>query len=192
MSADVAETGLVERGRSLLVVIDAQERLMPAIVGGEAALGRIGLLVSAAARLGVPVVATEQHPAGLGPTVPALAARLRGLDPPARIVPKLHFCAWAEPAVRDAVAAAGRDQAVLCGFEAHVCVLQSALAMRADGRPVFVVADAVGSRDPASRSAALDRLARAGVVPVTAEMVVFEWLAHAATTEFRDLLGEIK
>jgi nicotinamidase-related amidase len=85
-----------------------------------------------------------------------------------------------------------RRQAVLCGIEAHVCVLQSALGLVADGWSVAVVEDAVSSRRPADRDAGLRRLAAAGVVVATTEMVIFEWLGRAGTDAFRDLLKLVK
>jgi len=192
MKADVAEDGLLSRHRSVLVVIDAQTRLAPAIDGGAAALGRIGVLLKAAGRLDIPVIVTEQYPAGLGPTVAELTSVLADFPTPATVLQKIHFSAWAEPSFRAAVAATGRHQVVFAGFEAHVCVLQTALATHAAGYPSFVVADAVGSRDPRSLAMALDRFRLQGLTPIMAEMAVFEWLGQAATPEFRDLLGVLK
>jgi nicotinamidase-related amidase len=85
------------------------------------------------------------------------------------------------------VAALGRDQVVLAGMEAHVCVLQTAMAYRATGREVAVVADAVGSRLPERKELALDRMRHHGIELVDSEMVVFEWLAAAGTPEFKEL-----
>ena len=90
------------------------------------------------------------------------------------------------------LSALGRTQAVVCGAEAHVCVLQTALDLRARDRRVFIVADATGSRDPANREAALARLSQAGATVVTTEMVLFEWLKRAGTEDFRALLPLIK
>lgn len=173
-------------GRSTLVVVDAQERLLPAIRGAEAAVARVGLLVEAARVLGVPVVATEQYPQGLGTTAPPLADAI----PPAERFAKTAFSAAAEPGFLDRLG--GRPDAVVCGFEAHVCVLQTALGLLAAGLRVSVVADACGSRAQSDAERAFDRLARAGVVVATAEMVVFEWLGRAGTPEFRHLLRHLK
>lgn len=174
---------------SVLFVVDVQARLLPAMADPAAVLSRVALLMRAARRLGVPLLVTEQYPEGIGKTVPELAA----LVTPAETVEKIHFAFTAEPAVQDRLGLlAPRRQAVLCGIEAHVCVLQSALGLAAAGWRVAVVADAVGSRRERDRDAGLARLAAAGVTLVTAEMVVFEWLGRAGTDDFRDLLKLVK
>ncbi|HZH27144.1 MAG TPA: isochorismatase family protein [Azospirillaceae bacterium] len=177
---------LIAAERSVLLVVDVQERLAPAIHGGEAATRAIEVLMRAAARLEVPRLVTEQYPAGLGATVPALAA----LTAPHERMEKIHFSAVAEP---EFLARLGpRPDVVVCGFEAHVCVLQTTLGLLASGRRVCVVADGVSSRRPADAAAGLRRMAAAGAEVVTAEMVVFEWLRRAGTPEFKDLLRLIK
>ncbi|MBL8700410.1 MAG: isochorismatase family protein [Alphaproteobacteria bacterium] len=174
---------------SILIVIDVQARLLPAVAEPAATVRRVALLMTAARRLGVPMLVTEQYPQGLGPTVPELAA----LATPEETVAKIHFSCAAEPAVRTQLGLmAPRRQAVLCGTETHVCVLQSAFGLRDAGWEVFVAADAVASRKPIDHGTGLERMGRAGIGLVTAEMVVFEWLARAATPEFRDLSRLIK
>ncbi|MDX6749066.1 isochorismatase family protein [Geminicoccaceae bacterium 1502E] len=179
---------LVRRDRSLLLVVDIQARLAPAIHEVEPLVGRVGVLLEAARRLAVPVMVSEQYPQGLGATIEPLQPRLEG----ARFLSKTAFSCADEPLIHAAIAQSGRDQVVLCGTEAHVCVLQSALGFRALGLEVFVVADAVGSRHPESRDLALARLRHEGVVVVNTEMVVFEWLQRAATDEFRAVSPLIK
>ena len=179
---------LIDRARSSLLVVDLQARLMPAIHGIDALLDKVRLLLHAAGRLGVPVTFTEQYPKGLGGTVPEILA----LAPGAARVEKVHFSAWAEPALPSRLNALDRDQIVLLGTEAHVCLLQTGLDLLAASKTLFVVADAVGSRDPGNAEAARRRLKDAGATLVTAEMVVFEWLRRADTPEFRDLLTRIK
>lgn len=180
---------LLSADASVLFVVDIQARLLPAMVQPAAVLARAGFLMRAARRLGVPLLVTEQYPQGIGPTVPELAA----LATPAETFEKIHFSCAAEPALRNQLRLlAPRRQAVLCGIEAHVCVLQSALGLAAEGWQVAVVADAVGSRRDADRDAGLARLAASGVTIATGEMVAFEWLGRAGTPEFRDLLKLIK
>jgi nicotinamidase-related amidase len=172
--------GLVRAQASRLVVVDVQERLLPAMHDGEAVVDACAWLVRVAQRLDVPVALTEQYPQGLGPTV----ARLRALVPEDAIAAKLAF-SCAEAGCLDGLPGAGRPQVVLAGIESHVCVLQSALGLAAAGNEVFVVADAVTSRAPDSRRLALDRLRQRGVAVVSREMVAFEWLARAGTDAFR-------
>lgn len=169
---------LITAGDSTLLVIDLQERLMPAIAGGDAVLENAGRLVQAAGRLGIEVTATEQNPAGLGPTVGAIGDLL-----PEPALAKTAFAAPVGPAP---------GTVVVSGCEAHVCVLQTVLALRARGRDVAVVADAVGSRRETSRERALDRMLAHGVDVVTTEMVVFEWLGSSENPAFREVQKLIK
>jgi nicotinamidase-related amidase len=108
------------------------------------------------------------------------------------VLPKMAFSCAEDVAIADAIAASGRRNIVICGIEAHVCVLQSALGFLRDGYGVCVTADAVSSRRADSRETALKRMASNGVEIVTTEMVVFEWLHHAGTPEFKALSKLIK
>lgn len=183
---------LLSAQRSQLVVVDVQARLMPAISGANQVLANAGILLKGAGTLGVPVTVTEQYPKGLGATVEAVT---EALPPEAVVLPKITFSAAGDAAIAERIAALrgeGRDQLVVCGAEAHVCVLQTALAFRNAGFNVFVVADAVSSRSPHSVSAACARLLHAGCHWVTTEMVVFEWMERAGTDDFRALSPLIK
>jgi isochorismate hydrolase len=180
---------LLSAARSVLVIIDIQERLAAAMPdGGDRATRKAATLVDAAAALAVPVLASVQYPKGLGALVPALAERI----PADRQVAKTQFSAMAEPAFAERLAGLGRPQAVICGMEAHVCVLQSAMDMLAARLQAFVVADAVQSRTAESHAVALDRLRQAGAAVVTTEMVLFEWLERADRPEFRPLSALIR
>ena len=170
---------LLERAKSLLLLVDMQERLVPAMAGAADVTANCGNLLRAAHALGVPVLASEQYPKGLGPTIPELA------DLASRRLEKVEFSAYANTAIRGELTQMGRLQVVLCGIEAHVCVLQTGLELIDAGFQVFVAADAVASRQPESREVALHRLGRAGATLITAEMALFEWLRSAGAPEFR-------
>ncbi|MDP3257338.1 MAG: isochorismatase family protein [Bosea sp. (in: a-proteobacteria)] len=174
---------LLNASDSTLVIIDFQARLMPAIHEGAALVANAQRLVAAAGLLGVPIVMTEQNPAGLGGTVPELAGA-------GQLVTKMSFDACAEGAFLEALA--GDGQIVLCGCEAHVCLGQTALTLLAHRRRVAVVQDASGSRRPESKDAALARLVRHGAEIVTTEMVIFEWLRNAEHPRFREALKLVK
>lgn len=185
---------LLSAQRSILVVVDEQERLLPAIHDSERVVRNTGILLDAAAALGVPVLVSEQYPRGLGGTVPAVRERLavRALADVA-VVEKMHFSCAEEPAFLERLAAFGRSQIVLVGTEAHVCVLQTALGLVDKGfGGVVLVADAVSSRTPANAERAIARMERAGAEIVTTEMVVFEWLHRAGTPEFKSVSALIK
>ena len=176
---------LLEANRSQLLVIDLQTRLLPHLLDAEALEANVLRLVAAARALEVPVLVSEQYPAGLGPSTPDLATALR----PGEMFEKTRFSAADEPALTG-----GKEhgQWVLCGAEAHVCVLQTALAMKARGWDVAVVADAISSRAAFSKAIALRRLAASGVEVVTTEMVLFEWLADARHPAFKTVSGLVK
>lgn len=174
---------LMNAKRSRLVVIDFQARLMPAIHDGVRLVANAGRLVTAARLLEVPIVMTEQNPAGLGATIPELADA-------APAIAKMSFDSCGAPGFIDAIA--GDDDLILCGCEAHVCVGQTALSLLENKRRVLVVQDAVGSRAPESKEVALRRLERNGAEIVTTEMVVFEWLRTAEHSQFRAAAKLIK
>ncbi len=173
---------LIERDQSVLLVVDIQERLLPHIHDGQAVLDNAVWLVQVAQRLGVPVMVSEQYPKGIGPTV----AVLRGLTSPEQVAEKLHFSCVAAKCL-ERLPGADRPQVVVAGTESHVCVLQTVLDLREQGREVFVVADAVGSRKPADKELALARMRSHGIHIVSREMVAFEWLKQAGTEEFREV-----
>ncbi len=175
---------LLTANDSTLLVIDVQERLLPHIHEGASVLAHTGWLVRVAARLSVPVLATEQYPRGIGPTHADLAALL-----PSPPLQKLHFSCVASGAL-EGEAAFARRQFVLCGIEAHVCVLQTALDLRALGREVYVVDEATGSRRPTDKALALERLRAHGVEIVSREMVAFEWLHESGTPLFKEVSRE--
>ncbi|MBI1205653.1 MAG: isochorismatase family protein [Azospirillum sp.] len=179
---------LLDADRSLLVIIDLQERLLPAIHDRARVIANTRVLLQAAAALGVPVIATEQYPKGLGRTVAELLELLPAPPP----IAKLHFACTGEPAFAAALAASGRDQIVLAGTEAHVCVLQTALGLRQLDRTCFVVADAVSSRTPDNAELGLKRMAANGVELVSTEMTLFEWMGRAGTPAFKAVSRLIK
>jgi nicotinamidase-related amidase len=175
---------LLDHRLSALLLVDLQEKLMPAMHEPASVLANALVLLSAANRLGVPTTLTEQYPQGLGPTVPEIADRVRGRD---LVYPKMTFSAAAEAAVLSRLRQSRRAQIVVAGVEAHVCVLQSAIGLQQLGYQVAVVGDATTSRKPASVALALERLRQNGVSIVSTEMVVFEWLGRAGSDEFREL-----
>ncbi|MEO8629632.1 MAG: hydrolase [Betaproteobacteria bacterium] len=173
---------LIDSKNSGLLVIDVQEKLLPAIHDAQRVLESCLWLVNVARRLRVPIAATEQYPRGLGVTVAALREALG--DSP--IVEKITFSGASEPAVL-ATPAVTRQQVIVAGTETHVCVLQTVVGLLALNKDVFIVADAVGSRSPQDRELALARLRHLGVTVVTREMVAFEWLERAGTGTFREI-----
>lgn len=168
---------LLNRKRSHLLIVDVQEKLLPVISGNDRLAETITFLKQAAALFNVPVTTSEQYPQGLGPTV----QQLQQADP---VFEKTEFSA-ADGFV--SYRQSERDQVVLCGIEAHICVLQTAFDLSANGTRVFVVADGVGSRKDTDYQTALQRLRDGGVTVCTAESVAFEWCESSANAQFREL-----
>ncbi len=181
---------LLDASRSLLLVVDSQEKFLPVVTGMADVVKRAAILAKTAARLGVPTVVSEQYPQALGPTVGDLKAALKPGTP---VFAKLAFSAFDVPEWAQAVRVAKRNQFVFCGVETHVCILQTALdVMQNLGGQVYVVEDAVASRKAVDRDTALRRLEGQGVQRVTTEMVIFEWLRKAGTPEFKELQTLVK
>jgi nicotinamidase-related amidase len=164
-----------------LLVIDVQERLMTKILGADTLVRNIAFLIDGAHLLHMPVLATEQYPKGLGPTLPELAKRL-----PQR-PDKVAFSCCAVPAVTDTLHREARPKVVLAGIETHVCVLQTALDLLAQDFRVYIPTDAVASRYPLDQDMALRRLERAGAILTTSETAVFEWVGGAGHPQFKQV-----
>ncbi|MEO8038077.1 MAG: hydrolase [Betaproteobacteria bacterium] len=175
-------SALIGADTSTLLIVDVQAKLLPAIHEGPRVLANCMWLVQVARRIGVPVLASEQYPQGLGPTAPELAALL----PAETTRTKVHFSCVADGCF-DGIEAWQRPQLVVAGTEAHVCVLQTVLDLAATGRQVFVVGDSVGSRRTDDRDLALARCRQHGIDVVSREMVAFEWLHRAGTDLFREV-----
>ena len=200
---------LLDASESQLGLVDYQERLMPAIFEGPAALANALRLAQIAQLMEVPVWGTEQNPSRLGGNDPALRALCQ------KTLAKMHFSAaeeglgeWLRPPAKPqqggnarslpkhlqkpAQQAPERGTIVIAGCEAHVCLMQTALDLIEDEFEVWVVTDACSSRTERNRDAAFDRLAGAGAELVTTEMVAFEWLGSCEHPAFKDVLGLIK
>lgn len=178
---------LIDAHASVLVLVDYQARLMPAIHNADPVIARATVLAQAARLLDIPVIGTEQNPTRLGPNVADLRSQC-GIT-----LAKTHFDACADGLLGTLASTKPADaQIVLAGCEAHVCLLQTALGLLRAGRQVWVVANACGSRRPGDHAAAMDRLAHAGATVVTHEMVLFEWLRDCQHPRFRDVLTRIK
>jgi len=175
---------LIKAETSSLLVIDIQEKLAPAMSDLDRVVENVSILKQAASRLSIPQLTSEQYPEGLGGT-------MQGLDD-GEAVRKMSFSCMADDGYASHFNALNRNQAVIVGMEAHVCVLQTAMDLLGRDVQVFVVADATTSRKPDNHAMAMQRLSGAGAQIVTTEMVLFEWLGQAGTDEFKDLSKLIK
>jgi nicotinamidase-related amidase len=175
----------IDRDSSALLIVDFQSRLMPAIEDGSTAVANARRLLGAANLFRVPVLFTEQNPAGLGPTVPELAPLHNGA-----VALKMTFDACRMPGFLDRLA--DRPDVVVTGCETHVCVLQTVLGLIDAGKRVYLVRDAVGSRRAESKETAITRMTRHGAEIVTTEMVLFEWLGSAEDQRLRAVLDLVR
>jgi nicotinamidase-related amidase len=176
------------RAKAGLVVVDVQERLLPAIFEQPRVVQNTVRLIQGAAVLQVPIFVTEQYRKGLGSTVPEVAAAIPGFAP----MEKLAFSACGAAGFIPALEQKKVSEAILCGIEAHVCVSQTCLDLLEKGFRVFVAADAVSSRTPQNYRSGLDRMRAAGAVIGSTEMVLFELLERAGTDEFKQILNLVK
>lgn len=180
-----AGQGLLTREDSIVVIIDAQEKLVPAVSQAQRLIENMKRLLSVAQIMALPVVATEQEK--LGPTICEIAERIRDFEP----ISKLAFnCFLSEP-FAERVRETGRKSLIIAGIEAHICVTQTALWAH-PGFRVHVLSDGISSRSPDNISVAVERMRASGVTITSAEMVIYELLQRAGTEEFRAVLPLVK
>ena len=175
---------ILDRARAALVIVDVQEAFRPAVLDFERVAHNAGVLAQGATALGLPLVVTEQYPKGLGATVPEVAEHVDGTEP----VEKTVFSA----ARADGFDLGGRDQALICGIETHVCVWQTAADLLGQDVEVHVARDAVSSRTEENRATGLRRMEAAGAVVTTVETALFELLGEAGGPEFKRVQELVK
>jgi nicotinamidase-related amidase len=175
---------VLDRDRAALVVVDVQEAFRPAVGEFETVARNAGILVQGARALDLPVVVTEQYPKGLGHTVPEVADHLDGVEPLEKVV----FSA----ARADGFGLGDRDQALVCGIEAHVCVEQTVQDLLDRDVEVHVAADAVTSRSALNRRLGVEKMERSGAWVTSTEMALFELVGRAGTDEFKRIQALVK
>ena len=174
---------------SMLVLIDLQQKLVPAMAEPENTVGKSALLLRGAGELGLDVLVSEQYPQGLGNTVPLISTWLPDTAP---VVAKKSFSVFGEPELVKVINAKKRKTLIFAGVETHVCVLQSVLDAIAAGYEVIVVSDAVCSRKIADRDAALAVMRQAGAWVLTVETVLFMLLRSAGNPAFKSISKLVK
>lgn len=173
---------------SALLVIDMQEKLAPRMHNAEAFIPQVARLLDGARAIHLPMLVTEHYRKGLGVTLPELRPRIAGAlcnhD-------KVLFSACIDP-VLEALRRGKFTSVIVCGVEAHVCVLQTCLDLLDHGYNVALAADAIGSRRALDMEMGVRRLIQAGVVPTTVESVLFELVKEAGTPLFKAMLEVVK
>jgi len=180
-------TGIPTTDNSILMVIDVQERLMPVIHEQDKITDNVNKLIKGAGILGMDVVVTEQYPKGLGHTLPEIE---RTAEIP--VFEKDTFSCMLQPVLLDQLQRTNKKHLIICGVEAHICVLKTALDAIEKGYAVHVVADAVSSRTPENKWLALERMRQSGAFIVSVEMILFMLMDCAGTAEFKAVSKLIK
>ncbi len=171
-------------GNSVLLVVDMQEKLLPAMHNAESCINRNRLLLEGAAALELPVVFSEQYPKGLGNTIPELLELKRNEWP---VADKTSFSCFGDVGLAEIIRNLDAETLIISGVESHVCVLQTAIDAKNDGYQVIVVSDAVSSRKESDRQTALAFLTANGVQVLSAESVLFMLLGNAGFGAFKTI-----
>jgi nicotinamidase-related amidase len=179
---------LLDPSTSALLVVDVQEKLLPLVQCSSAVLANVTLLMDAANRFEIPVVATEQYPAGLGPSVATVAERLSGTGAREK---RMFSCRECQEVFAE-WHAHRRRQVVVVGIEAHVCVLQTVLDLLAMGFDCYVVVDATGSRNEVDQKIAWQRMEISGAILTTTESALFEWCEDSRHPQFKQISAWVK
>jgi len=179
---------MLEIQNACLVVVDVQGKLAQLMVDKDSLFKNIRILIQAAKILDIPILWCQQVPEALGPTVPEIAELLADEEP----IDKACFSCCGEERFTAELNALGKEQVLLCGIEAHICVYQTAMDLMEGGLDVTVVADAVSSRTEQNRETALDRLSAEGANISSTEMTLFELLKTARHPQFREIARLVK
>ena len=179
---------MLDRNKTLLIVTDVQGTLASLMYDRDSLYKNIGIMIEGIKILEIPILWIEQYPKGLGPTVPEVASHLKGLAP----MEKKTFSSLRDPEIDKRFIEFDRDQVILTGIEAHVCVYQTAMDLLEGGIETHVVADAVSSRTEFNKHIGLDKILCAGGHITSVETVLFELLEIAEGEAFKKILQLVK
>jgi nicotinamidase-related amidase len=180
--------GLLSREKSVLAIIDVQEKLFPLIYEKEKALENIRKLIQFAKILGMPIILTEQYPKGLGRTI----SEIKEILYDAKLIEKVEFSCFGSEKFRDALRDLGVKNLIIAGIETHICIAQTAIEGVSNGYRVCVVSDATSSRRLEDKNIAIERMKQNNVIVASTEMLIYELLRAAGTREFQETLKLIK
>jgi nicotinamidase-related amidase len=178
----------IKKDNSVAIFIDFQERLFPAMANQEELLSNTKRMVLGMQELSVPLIATQQYTKGLGATL----TELSDLIPDFTYVEKTVFSCYDEPAFVELLEAKEAKNVIICGIEAHVCVLQTAVDLKAAGYNPVVVFDCISSRSIQNRDLALERFRFEGIMVTSSESILFELTQSAKASEFKAISKLVK
>jgi nicotinamidase-related amidase len=173
---------------TVALVIDIQEKLFPHIDNHNNLQSNCEILLSGLNVLNIPILVTEQYPKGLGPTVKSISGLIKDFNP----IEKLTFSCCGENKFLETLKEHGKRNVLICGIEAHVCVLQTVMDMIERGYHPVIIEDCVSSRKPSDRETAIKRMAREGVIITTYESILFELCEVAGTDQFKQISNLVK
>ncbi len=178
----------IKKENSIGLVIDIQSRLYPFIHEHDTLTKNTQILIKGLKVLDVPIVVTQQYTKGLGGTIPEIEDALGRYEH----IEKTAFSCCYEPAFNEELALASKMFVIICGIEAHVCVLQTVVDLAGQGYIPVVVEDCTGSRRPNDKAIALERMKKEGAIVTTYESLLFELLQYSGTESFKKISGLVK
>lgn len=178
---------ILDKDQALLMVIDIQERLVPAMNVADQVINNTNILISAAKEFKMPIITTEQYPRGLGNTVPELKVHID----PNYVFAKTSFTAYTEE-VKQAMEKLDRKKIIITGMETHICVFQTIRDLLTEGYEVFISSDGVCSRTNENHKNGLSLIENMGAVITNTETIIFDLLKRAGSPEFKTLSKLIK
>lgn len=177
----------LNKDQTVLMIVDIQEKLIPAMTVANEIIHKTNTLVSIAKELQLPIITTEQYPKGLGSTI----EQIRSNIDPSYIFEKISFTAYTDK-VKLTLKELGRQKILITGMETHICVFQTVRDLLSEGYEVFVVSDAICSRTKANYKNALELMRDMGAIITNTESVLFDLLKEAGTPQFKSLSKLIK
>lgn len=173
---------------TMALIVDFQEKLMPVMADQEALEKRTDILIRGLKTLDIPMLLTQQYTRGIGMTIPSVREAV-GTD---EYFDKITFSCFEDAAVHDKIEELGRGNVIVFGIEAHICVLQTCIDLKAAGYTPVLVTDCISSRNPADKDIALLRAQAEGILLTTSEAVLFELTRKAGSPVFKEISRLIK
>jgi len=179
---------LINKNDASLVVVDVQEKLFPYVKNKEEIKSRIIKLIKTAKLFSIPTLISEHYPKGLGRTIEEIKKEVEGIPK----IDKVTFSCGGSKAFVEKINSFGRKKIILCGIETHICVAQTAFDLLENGYEIFVVVDAISSRNDIDHDTGIKRMSKAGVIITTSEAVMYELMEEAGTPLFKEFLKLVK
>lgn len=170
------------------LIVDMQERLFPVMNEKETLLKNCQILIEGLGVLGIPLVVSQQYTKGLGETLPEIQSLIHDFE----YIEKKDFSCWDTPEIAEILNELGAQNIIICGIESHVCVLQTAVDLKAAGMNPIVVVDCISSRSKANYELAKERFRAEGILMTSYESILFELTRSAGAPEFRAISKLVK